>query len=161
VASIFVRIVKFFISIGIPLIAGLIGSAFTTPAIPTWYATLVKPPLTPPSWVFGPAWTVLYILSGIALYLVWSKGWEHKNVQVAIAIFGVQLALNVLWSYLFFGLQSPFLALAEIILLWIAVLMTIWTFYRVSTPAAILLIPYIIWVTFAGYLTYGINVLNP
>ncbi len=160
-ASIYIRVTQFFAAIAVCLLAGLIGSVFTTPAIPTWYAALVKPALNPPAWVFGPVWTVLYILMGIALYLVWSKGWEQKNVQVATAIFAVQLALNVLWSYFFFGLQAPFFALIEIVLLWIAILMTIGAFHRVSVPAAVLLVPYFLWVSFAAYLNYGIYALNP
>ncbi|WP_332448767.1 TspO/MBR family protein [Methanoculleus sp.] len=160
-ASVYVRAVQFLLSIGVCLLAGLIGSIYSIPAIPGWYAGLIKTGLNPPPWVFGPVWTVLYILMGIALYLVWSKGWEQKDVKVAMAIFGVQLILNVLWSFLFFGLQSPFLALIEIVLLWIAILMTILAFYRVSVPAAVLLVPYLLWVTFATYLTYGVYVLNP
>nr|WP_284738471.1 TspO/MBR family protein [Methanoculleus sp. CWC-02] len=143
------------------MLAALIGSIFTTPAIPTWYAALAKPELNPPAWVFGPVWTVLYILMGIALYLVWSRGWGQKNVRVAMAIFGIQLVLNVLWSYLFFGLQAPYFAFLEIVLLWIAILMTIAAFYRVSVSAAVLLVPYLLWVSFAAYLNYGIYVLNP
>jgi benzodiazapine receptor len=161
VASVFVRVTQFFAAIVICLLAGLIGSIFTAPAVPTWYATLTKPALTPPAWLFGPVWTVLFILMGIALYLVWRKGWEQKDVQVATAIFAVQLALNVLWSYFFFGLQVPFLALIEIVLLWVAVCITIGAFYRVSIPATALLLPYLLWVTFAAYLTYGIYTLNP
>lgn len=161
VAPAYVRVIQFFAAIGICLAAGLIGSVFTTPAIPVWYAGLIKPALTPPAWVFGPVWMVLYILMGIALYLVWSRGWEQKNAKVAMAIFAVQLILNVLWSFLFFGLQSPFFALIEIVLLWIAILMTIGAFYRVSVPAAVLLVPYLLWVTFAAYLTYGVYILNP
>jgi tryptophan-rich sensory protein len=161
VASLYIRVTQFFASIAICLLAAVIGSAFTMPAIPTWYATLLKPALNPPAWVFGPVWTVLYILMGIALYLVWSRGWSQKNVQVAMVIFAVQLVLNVLWSYLFFGLQSPFFALIEIVLLWVAIVMTIGAFYRVSVPAALLLLPYLLWVTFATYLTYGIYILNP
>ncbi|PKL57452.1 MAG: TspO protein [Methanomicrobiales archaeon HGW-Methanomicrobiales-6] len=160
-ASVYVRVTQFVVAIAVCLLAGFIGSLFTTPAIPTWYAGLIKPALNPPAWVFGPVWTILYILMGIALYLVWSKGWERKNVQVATAIFAVQLVLNVLWSYLFFGMQAPYFALIEIVLLWIAIVMTIAAFYRVSVPAAVLLVPYILWVTFAAYLNYGIYVLNP
>lgn len=163
VASVYVRTIQFFASIAICLLAALIGSIFTMPAIPTWYAALMKPELNPPAWVFGPVWTVLYVLMGIALYLVWSRGLGpgQKNVHVAMAVFGVQLILNVLWSYLFFGLQAPFFALIEIVLLWLAILMTIAAFYRVSIPAALLLVPYIVWVSFAAYLNYGIYVLNP
>ncbi|HQD25545.1 MULTISPECIES: TspO/MBR family protein [Methanoculleus] len=160
-APAYIRFVQLLVAIGVCLIAALIGSLFTTPAVPTWYAGLAKPDLNPPAWVFGPVWTVLYILMGIALYLVWSKGWSKKGVKVAMAIFAVQLVLNVLWSYLFFGLQAPLFALIEIVLLWVAILMTVAAFYRVSVPAAVLLIPYLIWVTFATYLTYGVYILNP
>lgn len=160
-ASVFVRVIQFFVAIAVCLLAGLIGSIFTTPAIPTWYAALAKPALTPPAWAFGPVWTVLFILMGIALYIVWSKGWGQKKVQVAMVIFAVQLVLNVLWSYLFFGLQAPFFALLEIGLLWVAILMTIGAFYRVSIPAAALLVPYLLWVSLAAYLNYGIYALNP
>ncbi|WOX55798.1 MULTISPECIES: TspO/MBR family protein [unclassified Methanoculleus] len=160
-ASTYIRVIQFLAAIAVCLLAGLIGSVFTTPAVPTWYAALAKPDLTPPAWIFGPTWTVLYILMGVALYFVWSKGWGQKNVQVAMTIFAVQLALNVLWSYFFFGLQSPFFALLGIVLLWVAILMTIGAFYRVSVPAAVLLVPYLLWVSFAAYLNYGIYVLNP
>ncbi|KLK88206.1 TspO and MBR [Methanoculleus sediminis] len=156
----YVRIIQFIVAIGVSLAAGQIGSIFTMPAIPTWYAGLTMPAFSPPSWVFGPVWTVLYILMGIALYLVWSKGW-HKNVHVATAIFGAQLILNVVWSFVFFGMQAPFFALIVILFLWVAILMTIVAFDRVSVPAAILLVPYLLWVSFAAYLNYGIYVLNP
>ncbi len=157
----YVRIIQFIVAVGVSLAAGWIGSIFTMPAIPTWYAGLTMPEFSPPAWVFGPVWTVLYILMGIALYLVWSKGWGHKNVQVATAIFGVQLVLNVLWSFVFFGMQAPFFAFIVILFLWVAILMTIVAFDRVSVPAAILLVPYFLWVSFAAYLNYGISVLNP
>ena len=157
----YTRVIQFFAAIAVCLLAALIGSSVTAPAVPTWYAAFVNPALHPPAWVFGPVWTVLYILMGIALYLVWSKGWGRKDVKVGMAIFSVQLVLNVLWSYLFFGLQSPLLALAGIVVLWIAILMTIGAFYRVSTPAAALLVPYLLWVSFAAYLNYGIYLLNP
>jgi benzodiazapine receptor len=157
----YVKIAKFIAAIGVCQAAGLIGTVFTTPAIPTWYAALEKPALTPPSWVFGPVWTLLFLLMGIALYLVWIRGWEQKDVRVAMSIFGLQLVLNILWSFFFFGLQMPFAALIEIILLWIAIAITIFSFLRVSVPAAILLVPYIVWVSFAAYLNYGIYLLNP
>lgn len=157
----YVRIIQFIVAIGVSLAAGWIGAIFTAPAIPTWYAGLTMPAFSPPSWVFGPVWTVLYILMGIALYLVWSKGLRHKNVQVATAIFGVQLVLNVLWSFVFFGMQAPFFALIGILFLWTAILMTIVFFDRVSVPAAVLLVPYFLWVSFAAYLNYGIYALNP
>jgi tryptophan-rich sensory protein len=160
-APVHIRAIQAIVAIGICLVAARIGSAFTLPAIPTWYASLAKPALTPEAWVFAPVWTVLYTLIGVALYLVWSKGWKQNGVPVAVGVFGVQLFLNVLWSYAFFVLQAPFLALTVILLLWIAILLTIVAFYRVSTPAAALLIPYLIWVTFAAYLNHGIYILNP
>ncbi len=160
VAPALIRITQFVTAIAVCLLAGLIGSIFTAPAVPTWYAALVKPDLTPPAWVLGLAWAALFVLMGIALYLVWSKGRDQRGMQVAVAIFAVQLILNVLWSYLFFGLQAPFLALAGSILLWVAIVMTIGAFYRVSIPAAALLVPYLLWATLAVYLTHGISMLN-
>jgi translocator protein len=156
-----VRIGQFASSLAIPLAAGAVGSLFTTPAIPTWYAQLVKPFFTPPNWLFSPIWTALYILMGIALYLVWTRGWNDKYVQMAIAIFAMQLTLNVLWTFLFFGLHSPFLGLVGIALLWVAIILTIIAFFRVSAGAAILLVPYFVWVSFAAILNYAVFVLNP
>lgn len=146
--------------IALPLIAGAIGSLFTAPNIPTWYATLAKPELNPPSWVFGPVWTVLFVLMGTAAFLVWRKGTHKRDVQFALSIFGVQLVLNTLWSIIFFGLQKPNYAFLEIILLWTAIAATIVVFRNVSKLAAWLLVPYIIWVSFASYLNYMIWMLN-
>jgi len=136
--------------------AGILGAFFTTPAIPAWYASLPKPALTPPSWVFGPAWTLLFALMGIAVYMVLSKGWARREVKTAFGIFSAQLALNVLWSALFFGMRNPAAAFAEIIILWLAILATIVSFSKISKPAAWLLAPYILWVSFAAYLNYSI-----
>ncbi len=148
------------IAIIIPQAAGLIGTVFTTPAIPTWYAALTKPALNPPSWVFGPVWTTLFVLMGIASFLVWRHGWDNKKVKVALSLFGVQLVLNTLWSIIFFGAQNPGLAFAGLVVLWLAIAATIITFARVSKAAAWLLVPYICWVTFAGYLNFAIWQLN-
>lgn len=136
-------------------LAGVIGSVFTVSAISGWYATLAKPDLRPPNWVFGPVWTTLYALMGIAAYLVWSK--RHGQ---ALRIFGVQLVLNATWSIVFFGLQSPGWALVNIVALWLAIVWTIKVFYRISKPAAYLLVPYLLWVSFASYLNYSIWILN-
>jgi len=144
----------------ISLSAGAIGTVFTGPAIPGWYAQLEKPPLTPPEWAFGPVWTTLYILMGISVFLVWREGWHRRDVRLGIGLFGLQLVLNALWSYLFFGLQSPLYGLIEIIALWVVLLATILWFYRISRVAAVLLIPYIAWVTIAMYLNAGIWLLN-
>jgi len=153
-------ILKLVLSILIPLIAGFIGSIATMSSIPTWYASIIKPDWAPPNWVFGPVWTTLFILMGIALFLVWRKGLWRRDVKIAVIIFAVQLVLNVLWSVIFFGLQSLLGGLIEIVFLWIAILATIIAFYRISKPAGILLLPYIIWVTIASYLTYTVYLLN-
>jgi translocator protein len=151
---------KIIISILIPFIAGAIGSFFTSPAITGWYSLIEKPRINPPSWVFGPAWTIIYILMGISLYLIWSKGCKENKVKVAISIFMIQLMLNSVWSILFFGLKNPGLAFIEIFFLWISILITIIFFYKISKKAAYLLVPYILWVSFASYLNYSIWILN-
>jgi tryptophan-rich sensory protein len=131
---------------------------FTTSSIPTWYASLIKPSFNPPNWIFGPVWTTLYLLMGISLYLVWIRG--AKKNRTALIWFGSQLALNSIWSILFFGLKSPLSAFIEIIFLWITILITIIYFYKTSKPAAYLLIPYILWVSFAAVLNISIVILN-
>lgn len=153
--------VRLAVSVALTLLAGFAGSVFTSPQVPGWYAGLAKSPLNPPAWVFGPVWTVLFVLMGISLFLIWREGTGRPEVRAALLAFGVQLALNVLWSALFFGLQSPFLGFCEIILLWCAVLATIVLSARVSKPAAWLLLPYILWVSFAAYLTWAVWTLNP
>lgn len=149
-----------FLSILICNLAGAIGSIFTMPAIDSWYDNLVKPALNPPSWVFGPVWTLLFILMGVAAFIVYNHGWEKVEVKIALSIFGVQLILNTLWSIIFFGLQNPGLAFLELVLLWMAILFSIISFFRVSKKAAYLLIPYIMWVSFAGYLNLSFFLLN-
>lgn len=154
------RAQNWFVLMGFILLAegaGIVGSFFTTPNIPTWYVTLTKPPIAPPNWVFGPVWTTLFLLMGIAAYLVWRTGVRSRS---ALQIFGIQLALNVLWSLIFFGLQNPGAAFIEIILLWLAIAWTIYAFSRHSKLAAWLLAPYIAWVSFASVLNYFIWVLN-
>jgi benzodiazapine receptor len=153
-------IFKLIVSIIACQFAGVIGSAFTTPAIPTWYAALVKPPFTPPSWLFAPAWITLYVLMGISASLVWRVGLDQKRVRTALILFLVQLVLNALWSVAFFGLQSPLGGIIVIVLLWVAILLTILKFFRISTAAGALLVPYIAWVTFAATLNAYIYVLN-
>jgi tryptophan-rich sensory protein len=143
------------------LAAGAIGSIFTFSSIPGWYATLNKPVFTPPNWVFGPVWTTLYVLMGIAAYLVFRKGMKQKGVKDALMVFIVQLILNVLWSILFFGLHSPLYGLIGIVALWLAIALTIKKFYAISKPAVYLLVPYILWVSFAGILNLFVWILNP
>ncbi|MFA5357848.1 MAG: TspO/MBR family protein [archaeon] len=141
-------------------LAGGIGSIFTMPMITTWYATLNKPFFSPPNWVFAPVWTTLFLLMGIALYLVLEKGLQKKEVKKAVSLFGAQLTLNIIWSFLFFGLMSPFLAFVEIIFLWAAIALTIKSFYPISKKAAWLLAPYICWVSIAALLNFSVWMLN-
>jgi len=154
------NIIKLAVSLILPQLAGAIGSIFTVSAIPVWYATLNKPTFTPPSWLFAPAWTTLYLLMGIAFYFVWREGLEKRAVRTAFWIFIVQLILNALWSLLFFGLKSPLYGFLGIIELWLLIALTIFLFWRVRKLAAYLLIPYILWVTFASALNYAILILN-
>lgn len=136
------------------------GSVFTRISVGTWYAALKKPSFTPPNWVFSPVWITLFVLMGIAAFLVWNKGLSDQKVRIALSIFSVQLILNVLWSAMFFGLRSPLAGLIEIAVLWIAILLTILYFFRVSNTAGMLLIPYILWVSFAAVLNFSIWRLN-
>lgn len=140
--------------------AGFVGSLFTAPAISTWYASLTKPILNPPNWVFAPVWTILYFLMGVAAFLIWRRGCRRKDVRAALGIFFVQLILNSFWSFIFFGLHSPSGALVEIIFLWLFIFLTIAVFMRISKFAAVLLLPYILWVSFAAWLNYSIWQLN-
>jgi len=154
------KITKLIISLVGCQLAGIIGSFFTAPSISTWYAVLEKPSFVPPSWLFAPAWILLYLLMGISAYLMWTKGFEKKEVREALMVFALQLILNTIWSVLFFGLQSPLYGFVEIIFLWLAILFTILKFYPISRKAAYLLIPYIIWVSFAALLNFSILMLN-
>jgi len=156
------EIVKVVIAILICQMAGVIGSFFTADAIPGWYATLVRPEFSPPNWVFAPVWLTLYTLMGISLYLVWNKsrGKKAKAATPALLVFSAQLVLNAIWSIIFFGLQSPFYAFIIIIFLWVLIAGSIYFFYKISKTAAYLLIPYIIWVSFAAVLNYYIWILN-
>lgn len=137
--------------------AGIIGSFFTASSIPTWYTTLNKPYFNPPSWLFGPVWIILYLLMGISLYIILESKTKSKY---PIYIFGTQLILNTFWSIIFFGLKSPLFAFIEIIILWFTILLTIISFNKISKKASYLLIPYILWVTFAAILNFSIYYLN-
>jgi len=147
---------KLVVSIVICEAAGIVGSFATMPAIGTWYATLAKPAWTPPGWLFGPVWVTLFFLMGISLYLVW----KEKPKMKELPFFPLQLGLNVLWSFLFFGIQRPDWAFYEIIFLWLAILGNIIVFYKVDKRAAYLLVPYICWVTIAAALNYSVWMLN-
>lgn len=151
---------KLVISILICQCAGIIGSLFTTRSIPTWYAFINKPAFTPPNWVFAPVWISLFTLMGIAAFLLWRKGLSTLGVKRALSIFFLQLTLNSLWSIVFFGGRSILGGLVVIVLLWLAILWTIKSFFTISKPAAVLLIPYIVWVSFALVLNVAFLILN-
>jgi len=141
-------------------LAGIAGAVFTVNAIPSWYASLNKPAFSPPNWVFSPVWTTLYLLMGIALFMVWREGLKTRGVKPALRWFGFQLVLNSMWSFVFFGMRNPIAAFIELVLLWFAILFTMKSFNRVSVTAAYLLMPYFLWVTFALALNLGIVIVN-
>lgn len=147
------------VSLAIPLAVGALGGFATAGSVTTWYATIAKPWFNPPSWVFGPVWTTLYVLMGIALFLVWRRE-PSVSRNGALRVYAVQMALNLAWSFLFFGMQRPDLALIDIILLDAAILATIHLFRRQAAGAAALLVPYLLWCLFATVLNAAIWKLN-
>ncbi len=156
----FSNIIKLGISILACLVAGGIGSLFTFKAIPDWYVSLRKPPFTPPNWVFGPIWTILYILMGISVFLIWQQNLNTNIVFVTFILFWMQLAINAMWSIVFFGIKSKGGAVIIIIILWLLILAILITSFQVSAWAGSLLVPYILWVSLASYLNIGIWRLN-
>lgn len=140
------------VSIIVCQLAGLFGSLFTAPAVRTWYQSLNQPSFTPPNWLFAPVWTILFLLMGIALFLAWNKGFRQSKIGLLLFIF--QLLLNVMWSFLFFGLHDPYSALLEIVILLIFILLTAMKFWKISRSAGILLMPYAAWVAFATILNF-------
>jgi tryptophan-rich sensory protein len=150
----------FIFCLALPLAIGGLGGFFTFESVKTWYITLNKPALNPPNWIFGPVWTTLYVLMGIASFLVWQKRKENPLYKKAIAFYLVQLVLNLMWSFLFFYQQQVGLALAEIILLWLVIATNGYLFYKINKTAGLLFVPYLLWVSFATYLTYAIYTLN-
>ncbi len=152
-------ILKLVASLLICQFAGALGAIFTVRSVQGWYTTLNRPPFAPPSGVFAPVWTTLFVLMGIALFMVWRRA-GHPGAPAALRVFAIQWLLNVLWSVAFFGLQSPLLGLIDIVALWGMIVLTIVRFARVSRPAAWLLAPYIAWVSFAIVLNASYWVLN-
>ncbi|HLC88105.1 MAG TPA: TspO/MBR family protein [Patescibacteria group bacterium] len=149
-----------FCIIGCELV-GITGSLFTASSISDWYAILNKPFFSPPNWIFAPVWTILYLMMGISAFLIWQKGLKKKGVRESLNLFLVQLALNFFWSIFFFGLKSPLVALICIIALWYAIYLTIKAFSKISKTASKLLIPYLLWVSFATILNLSLVILNP
>ncbi len=154
------NIYKIILSVALPLACGAIAGLSTARNVKTWYLTLNRPSWAPPSWLFGPVWTTLYIMMGISFYIFWRAKpvahWKNKGYT----IYYIQLALNLAWSFLFFELKWMGVALFEIIVMWIAIFLTILVFSRVSKLSAWLLVPYIAWVSFASYLNYAFWYLN-
>jgi len=153
-------LIRLAIALLLPLAVGALGGIATSSSVSTWYPTLDKPIWTPPDWLFGPVWTLLYLLMGIALWLVWRRGVKDHATRVALTFFGVQLGLNLLWSILFFGLRTLGLALLEIVILWVMILLTAVKFHRLRPLAGWLMSPYLLWVTFATALNAVIWWLN-
>jgi len=153
------NIYKLIISLAIPLIFGYLGSVFTSKSVNSWYLTLKKPSFNPPNWIFAPVWTFLFILMGLSFYLIWRKVYSREK-RSAFFVYFIQLFLNLLWSLFFFGLKNPFLGLLDIVLLLIFILINIYLFYRISKVSAYLLLPYLLWVSFASILNFSIFILN-
>ena len=153
------QILGFVAWLAVSFIAAAVGSAASIQAGP-FYAQLVRPEWAPPSDVFGPVWTILYALMGIAAWLVWRVGW-FRAARTALTLFLVQLVVNALWSWLFFGWHLGGAAFADIVLLWVLIIATLVAFWRVRPLAGVLLIPYLLWVSFASTLNYSVWQLNP
>lgn len=154
-----VNLFRLIASLVICQLAGLVGSIFTAPAIPGWYASLEKPAFNPPDWIFSPVWIFLFVLMGVVLYVLW-QNLPKKEARGALVFFVIQLGLNMLWSAFFFGLKSPMLAFLEIIVLWFFILLTMIKSSRVSKATVYLLLPYILWVNFAAVLNFLLWRLN-
>jgi tryptophan-rich sensory protein len=151
---------KLLVAILVPVLVGGLSGVATSRGVRDWYPSLIKPSFNPPAWIFGPVWTLLYILMGIAAFLVWQKGPDKDLVRAGLAMFALQLALNGLWSVLFFGMRLPGIAFAEILLLWGSITVTAFLFWRSVPSAGLLLLPYLAWVSFAAVLNGSIWALN-
>ncbi|MBY0472921.1 tryptophan-rich sensory protein [Patescibacteria group bacterium] len=154
------RTLSLVVSLLLAYSAAFIGSIFTVGTITTWYATLARPTLSPPNWLFGPVWTILYALMAIAAWRIYEKKKGNKKTMRLLWIYVAHLAVNAFWSISFFGLHSPALALAIIAVLWLLIVYLMVSFYRVDRTAGLLLVPYLAWVSFASYLNLSIVLLN-
>ena len=154
-----IDVVKLVVSLAVPLLAGFGSSVFTVNSISTWYATLNKPWFSPPNVVFAPVWTILYILMGLALFLIW-RSLRNRTRDIGIALFAAQLAINVIWTLAFFGLQNTLYGVLTILPLWILIAATIYQFYKVEKWASYLLVPYFVWVSIATALNASVYLLN-
>jgi tryptophan-rich sensory protein len=156
----FSEIARLILCIAICESAGVIGSIFTASSVTTWYATLEKPWFSPPGSIISAVWIILFALMGLSLFLVWQKGINSSNSKIALGVFGFQLLVNILWSYAFFSLQSPLAAFVVILFLWLLIMQCIIRFRYIRKEAAMLLVPYILWVSFAAFLNYTLWRLN-
>jgi tryptophan-rich sensory protein len=150
---------KLIVALILPLSIGAFAGMFTSKAIPEWYATLNRPSFNPPNWLFGPVWTTLYLLMGISLYMIWKQE-KSKVRNLAMLVFLIQLALNFAWSFIFFYFNKIGFAFAEIIILWVSIVLMIILFYRIKPLAAYINIPYLVWVSFASMLNLSYYLLN-
>lgn len=141
-------------------LVGIIGSAFTFSSIANWYVYLNKPFFSPPNYLFGPVWTTLYALMGVAAYMIWVKRIKNKKAQEALKLFWIQLALNFIWTPVFFGAKNLGLAFVVIIAMWIYIVKTIRAFGKINNTASYLLYPYLAWVSFASLLNFSLWILN-
>ena len=148
------------VCIALPLAVGALGALGTMDGVRSWYPSLTRPSFAPPSWVFGPVWTTLYVLMGVASWLVWREGTARPEVRSALALYAVQLAFNLAWSWLFFGFRQPAAALADIVVLLALIAVTAQRFARISRIAALLMLPYLAWVAFATMLNAAFWWLN-
>ena len=153
-------VVALILCLVIPVFVGALSGLNNADSVDTWYREIARPSFTPPSWVFGPVWTTLYLAMGFAAFLVWRSGPGRREVRVALWAFAIQLVLNALWSPLFFGLKNLGLAFAEIVVLWAAIAVTLTLFWRRSALAGLLLVPYLAWVSFATALNFAFWRLN-
>ncbi|MBC8469082.1 MAG: tryptophan-rich sensory protein [Planctomycetes bacterium] len=151
---------KLVCSVSVCLLTGFLGSFVTMDSITTWYADLSRPSFTPPDWTFGVVWPILYVMMGVSAFLIWERGINKRQIKVAMGLFVLQLVLNGIWTPIFFGLHMIALALVEIVLLWVAILLTIIAFWRISKASTFLLFPYILWVSFAVVLNAAFWYLN-
>ena len=155
------KTIRLIVAVLLPVLVGAVSGLFTASSVKTWFVTLNKPSFNPPSYVFAPVWTTLYIMMGVAFYLVWVSVTDKAQQRKAMPVYFIQLFLNFCWSFIFFYKQRPDLALIDIVFLWISIVATLVLFYRISKPAGWLLVPYLLWVSFASALNYAIWQLNP
>ncbi len=154
------NVIKFIVAVAIPLIVGGASGFFTVTDVDSWYQTINKPVWNPPNWIFGPVWTTLYVLMGIALFIIWKSDTSTELKKIAFVLFAIQLVFNFFWSFIFFNQHLVGWALIEMTVLWVFILLTIFSFAQVDKIAAWLLVPYISWVSFALILNFAIWKLN-